>query len=114
MPEQFWKHRTNRGRVVYDRKPRGFTCADYVRISQKMAKKALAEPFFAEKEALLDCLAMGAVDVLWTFLLDESLEDELVDRIHNRIYTLIEFAQGKWPGFGGGEFGGAGVTRRIP
>jgi len=33
-----WKHRTNKGRVVYDRKPSQFTPRDLERIGLKLAK----------------------------------------------------------------------------
>lgn len=82
-----WKHRTNKGRVVYDRKLNLFECRDVERITRRVGCSVLYIPFD-----------------LWTNYVEffEYHTSRWIDA-QERDDIYIEF--------GGGSFGGGGASR---
>lgn len=116
-----WKHKTNMGRVVYDRPPTLFRWNDAARITRAIPCRTLLDDVFqvfsciATARAALRCL-VDAPDVVWGefFLSADSAEsfDSLRDSIANLV-ARVDAQPENFPGFSGGSFGGAGASRSF-
>lgn len=125
--KRFWKHRTNAGRVVYDRRKNPFTWRDILRIIRKAPnwwyRHLDRDPFpwfllvLIHVVQLIRDLAISPFD----FPRDpppggEALTNclDIVDAFLRDWYSIYLEVDPTWEQFGGGDFGGGGATRPVP
>lgn len=95
--------RTERGRVVYDRKEHPFSVADSRRIQIAVADIADLEPMMLANQAAFE-----------EFLATQGLEkDGWFDWVDLTIDPIREILMTNKFQFGGGSFGGGGASRSI-
>mgnify|MGYP006291157031 CR=1 FL=1 len=111
----WWTHCTKTGRVVYDRAVHKFAWCDAHRIVKK-----LPDPI--EQERSMGCFLGVLIEILAeidrnpAFLgkaeSDDPDEPNFRDAA-NLLRGKIDELDAEFPGFGGGEFGGAGASREF-
>lgn len=104
--------KTKRGRVVYDREKHLWNEKDLIRVMEKWRAK-LANDWEA-----IDCYKLEMVGKHTTYLLRAIFSglniqacDELAGVLAREVEGVASDFRRFFPGFGGGDFGGAGATR---
>lgn len=108
----YWKSKTNVGRVVYERPKHLFTMCDALRIVKKITPTF--SQVYTEKQLICAMQALTRIMVAIqsiggdAFELLRSENPEIEENAKSMFGQLSAFS-----GFGGGEFGGAGATRKF-
>lgn len=101
-----WKNKTNKGRVIYDRKKNIFRCSDVLRISKNVFPDMISE----ENSSDSACLA-SVLDITIDTIIrigDEETRRAVESYLRQRIKDLRRTFS-----FAGGLTGGAGATREF-